>query len=573
MFGMDSSSISRYQLYAVAVAVMFVFVVLLCFRTKQGTVEMLLPNEHVGHLYGLARDALEDPSLEAKKWSCSVCSFRNAPDQLECVLCRTSQAVYLLVAPEFGSPDGSVVTVDKLNSTQRSARERHDWVRVYYSTRATPQWTTNRETLSSSQHYVATESTETFQLVELAPEMAGVAIASGAPIASWWFGQLEHLQSLSFSLKYAWLVTELSGLTEKHTKMKIFRAKVFQESIHVLMLISPDQLCTKTKITLLGESAIDAGGVTREWYTLLTTEIFSDEQGLFMVTNKDDQSFFINPNSERDHGPNHLADFQAVGRLLGRAIIDGQVLPFHFCVPLFKMLLGYPVSIEDIRYLDPTVYSSLTYIRDCDDVDDLALTFSVTVDTDVPEVELVVGGRDVGVTNANKAEYVERMVQYLMFERVAPQLQRLVQGLYDVLPQELLMPFDYKELELILCGFSEIDVGDWKRSTIVSKSLEDVVGWFWDVVEFDMTPSDRAKLLQFTTGSSRVPIQGFKGLTSYDGRLCPFSLHGTPYVKGAFPKVHSCFNRIDLPTYPSRELLREGLFVLVTIDTSEFTIA
>ncbi|RQM22106.1 hypothetical protein B5M09_010561, partial [Aphanomyces astaci] len=113
--------------------------------------------------------------------------------------------------------------------------------------------------------------------------MAGVAIASGAPIASWWFGQLEHLQSLSFSLKYAWLVTELSGLTEKHTKMKIFRAKVFQESIHVLMLISPDQLCTKTKITLLGESAIDAGGVTREWYTLLTTEIFSDEQGLFMV--------------------------------------------------------------------------------------------------------------------------------------------------------------------------------------------------------------------------------------------------------------------------------------------------
>ncbi|RHY90440.1 hypothetical protein DYB26_015981, partial [Aphanomyces astaci] len=180
-------------------------------------------------------------------------------------------------------------------------------------------------------------------------------------------------------------------------------------------------------------------------------------------------------------------------------------------------------------------------------------------------------GRDVGVTNANKAEYVERMVQYLMFERVAPQLQRLVQGLYDVLPQELLMPFDYKELELILCGFSEIDVGDWKRSTIVSKSLEDVVGWFWDVVEFDMTPSDRAKLLQFTTGSSRVPLQGFRGLTSHDGQLCPFALHGVPYKYGIFPKVHSCFNRIDLPIYPSRALLAEGLFALVNIQSMAFT--
>ncbi|RHY02696.1 hypothetical protein DYB25_013895, partial [Aphanomyces astaci] len=129
-----------------------------------------------------------------------------------------------------------------------------------------------------------------------------------------------------------------------------------------------------------------------------------------------------------------------------------------------------------------------------------------------------------------------------------------------------------KELELILCGFSEIDVGDWKRSTIVSKSLEDVVGWFWDVVEFDMTPSDRAKLLQFTTGSSRVPLQGFRGLTSQDGKLCPFNLYGIPYHVGAFPRGHSCFNRIDLPVYPTRELMKDALFALVAMESLEFTI-
>ncbi|KAF0709140.1 Aste57867_6079 [Aphanomyces stellatus] len=163
------------------------------------------------------------------------------------------------------------------------------------------------------------------------------------------------------------------------------------------------------------------------------------------------------------------------------------------------------------------------------------------------------------------------MVQYLLFDRVAPQLEKMVQGLYDVLPQELLMPFDYKELELVLCGFAEIDVADWRRSTMVSIALARVTDWFWDIVENDMTASERAKLLQFATGSSRVPLQGFKALTSHDGRLCPFSLHAIPYTKGVFPKVHSCFNRIDLPIYPTRELLKEGIFVLVNIQDAAFT--
>ncbi|RHY31660.1 hypothetical protein DYB32_003286 [Aphanomyces invadans] len=436
-------------------------------------------------------------------------------------------------------------------------------------------WKANHTDPSTLNHYVVscTKEENTLKWLTFDATFAGVHIGSGESTQSWWYGQLEYVRSLSFSLKFAWLVNQLTTLDSTHTKMKVYRNKIFEESIQLLVILKVDQLCSKTKITLLGESAIDAGGVTREWYTLLTDEIFSADQGLFFVSNVEDQSFFIQPNSATLNGPNHLNHFLAVGRLLGRAIIDGQVLPFHFCVPLFKMLLGYPVSMDDIRYLDPTVYSSLAYVRDCDDVDDLALTFSVTVDEAGSEVELVVGGRDIAVTNANKAEYVDRMVQYLLFDRVAPQLQHLVQGLYDVLPQELLMPFDYKELELMLCGFSEIDVADWKRSTIVSKSLEDVVGWFWDVIEFDMTASERAKLLQFTTGSSRVPLQGFKALTSNDGRLCPFNLYGIPYTRGSFPRVHSCFNRIDLPIYPSRELLREGLFVLVTMDTAEFTIA
>ncbi|ETV72035.1 hypothetical protein H257_12838 [Aphanomyces astaci] len=550
------------------------FLIVLCYFRyswlRDEADDALLSNEFVGHLAGLTRDQLENTDSEAQKWTCNICDFYNADSSPACVLCDTARELYLVVSPAFEQLDRTLLP-SNFTDKQRAARLRKQWRRGFDG-RVWSWHASDQEAAAQSSWQVVGRPNPQVDLALMALQdaTAGVTLL-GQPLTPWWFGQLDQLTRLSFSLKYAWLLEQLAANYDGHARLVVSRDTILEQSLTGLAKTPLRNLCTLSVITLEHETAVDAGGVTREWYSVLALAILEPSQGLFIVTNQDDQSFFINPNSERVHGPNHLERYLAIGRLLGRAIIDEQVLPFHFCVPLFKMLLGYPVSIQDIRYLDPTVYSSLTYIRDCDDVDDLALTFSVSVDTDVPEVELVVGGRDVGVTNANKAEYVERMVQYLMFERVAPQLQRLVQGLYDVLPQELLMPFDYKELELILCGFSEIDVGDWKRSTIVSKSLEDVVGWFWDVVEFDMTPSDRAKLLQFTTGSSRVPIQGFKGLTSYDGRLCPFSLHGVPYEYGIFPKVHSCFNRIDLPIYPSRALLAEGLFALVNIQSMAFT--
>ncbi|KAF0716258.1 Aste57867_2947 [Aphanomyces stellatus] len=541
----------------------------------------LLPNEHVGHLYGLKRDALEDPTLEADKWTCGVCAFRNAKDRVECVLCHTTRNAFMLAMPEFNQAKDGAVAMGQLNDKQRSARQRKQWQRGLDTNNKYPIWVMTEELATPRPFYIVTKSTPpagetkdsnmSLTLVPWTEKLELHSLVDGAPISKWWIQQSSDLTSLSFSLKYSWLLQQMAGAVEGYTKLKVYRAELFRESIQILNLIPEDQLCTMTKISLLGESGIDAGGVTREWYTLLSSAIFEPDQGLF-ITNKADQSLFINPNSATHHGPNHLQVYHAIGRLLGKAIVDGQVLPFQFSVPLFKALLGYPVSIEDIRYLDPVVYSSLVFVRDCNsDVAELALTFSATLDAST-EVDLVPNGRAIEVTCANKAEYIERMVQYLLFDRVAPQLEKIVQGLYDVLPQELLMPFDYKELELVLCGFAEIDVADWKRSTNVTENLKDVVNWFWDIV-FGLTSAERAKLLQFTTGSSRVPLQGFKGMTSYDGKLCPFSLYGIRYTRGAFPKVHSCFNRIDLPIYPTRDLLEEGIQVLLRIDDAVFSMA
>lgn len=53
-----------------------------------------------------------------------------------------------------------------------------------------------------------------------------------------------------------------------------------------------------------------------------------------------------------------------------------------------------------------------------------------------------------------------------------------------------------------------------------------VVGWFWQIVD-TYTEEMRARLLQFVTGSSRVPLQGFKALQGSTGAAGPrlFTIH------------------------------------------------
>ena len=75
-------------------------------------------------------------------------------------------------------------------------------------------------------------------------------------------------------------------------------------------------------------------------------------------------------------------------------------------------------------------------------------------------------------------------------------------------------------------------------------------------------PQDKlSRLLQFSTGSTRVPVGGFKSLMSNRGNLAPFSICKMEYEKGKknYIKASTCFNRINLPNFPDEEKLKEGI--------------
>jgi hypothetical protein len=57
-------------------------------------------------------------------------------------------------------------------------------------------------------------------------------------------------------------------------------------------------------------------------------------------------------------------------------------------------------------------------------------------------------------------------------------------------------------------------------------------------------------LIQFITGTSKIPVDGFSQLRGMNG-LQRISIHKDPSLH-QLPKSHTCFNQLDLPNYPTK---------------------
>ena len=146
---------------------------------------------------------------------------------------------------------------------------------------------------------------------------------------------------------------------------------------------------------------------------------------------------------------------------------------------------------------------------------------------------------------------------------IEQQFLALQKGFHELIPPQLLRPFDERELELVIGGLGTIDINDWKMHTRLKHCTPDtpVVKWFWQIVE-SYGEEMRARLLQFVTGSSRVPLQGFKALQGSTGAAGPrlFTIHAVDAPSENLPKAHTCFNRIDIPeSYPSYQKMLDKL--------------
>ncbi|CDO77710.1 hypothetical protein BN946_scf184969.g61 [Trametes cinnabarina] len=346
-------------------------------------------------------------------------------------------------------------------------------------------------------------------------------------------------------------------------QLNVRRQRVFEDSFQYLQRKTGDQIkYGKLSVRFYDEEGVDAGGVTREWFQILARQMFDPNYALFQPCAVDKLTY--QPNRASWVNPEHLSFFKFVGRVIGKAIYDGRLLDAYFARSIYKQLLGKPVDYKDVEWVDPEYYNSLVWILE-NDPSPLDLTFSVEADefgvTKI--VELKPGGASIPVTQENKKEFVQLSANYRLYSSIKDQIEALLAGFYEIIPKDLITIFNERELELLISGTPDIDVDEWRSATEYNgyTSSDPVIVWFWRALK-SFTREERAKVLSFATGTSRVPLGGFVDLQGVQGTQ-RFSIHKAYGDTDRLPQAHTCFNQIDLPQYSSYEMLRQQLLLAI----------
>lgn len=369
---------------------------------------------------------------------------------------------------------------------------------------------------------------------------------------------------LAYERNFKWKLTQFRYLCHcnslpSHIKITVSRGNIFEDSFGQIMRVPPHELRRRLFITFKGEEGLDYGGIAREWFFLLSHEVLNPMYCLFEYAGKNNYSLQINPASSVN--PDHLLYFRFIGRFIAMALFHGKFIYSGFTLPFYKRMLGKKLTMKDIESIDNEFYNSLIWIKE-NNIEECSLELYFSVDFEVlgqiQSHELKPGGGEIRVTEENKDEYLRLMTDWRFSRGQEEQTKSFLDGFNEVLPLEWLHYFDERELELMLCGMQEIDIDDWQRNSIYrhyTRNSKQVI-WFWQFIR-DMDNEKRARLLQFVTGTCRVPVGGFAELMGSNGpqRFCIEKVGKETWL----PRSHTCFNRLDLPPYKSYEQLVEKL--------------
>uniref|UniRef100_A0A8C9N3Q5 HECT-type E3 ubiquitin transferase n=1 Tax=Serinus canaria TaxID=9135 RepID=A0A8C9N3Q5_SERCA len=354
-----------------------------------------------------------------------------------------------------------------------------------------------------------------------------------------------------------------SNALPSHVKISVSRQTLFEDSFQQIMNMKPYDLRRRLYIIMRGEEGLDYGGIAREWFFLLSHEVLNPMYCLFEYAGKNNYCLQINPASSIN--PDHLTYFRFIGRFIAMALYHGKFIDTGFTLPFYKRMLNKRPTLKDLESIDPEFYNSIVWTKE-NSLEECGLELYFIQDMEilgkVTTHELKEGGESIRVTEENKEEYIMLLTDWRFTRGVEEQTKAFLDGFNEVVPLEWLRYFDEKELELMLCGMQEIDMNDWQKNTIYRHYTKNSkqIQWFWQVVK-EMDNEKRIRLLQFVTGTCRLPVGGFAELIGSNGpqKFCIDKVGKETWL----PRSHTCFNRLDLPPYKSYEQLKEKLLYAI----------
>ncbi|XWW98615.1 hypothetical protein V2A60_006615 [Cordyceps javanica] len=314
-----------------------------------------------------------------------------------------------------------------------------------------------------------------------------------------------------------------------------------------------DDIKKGLRIKFRGEEGIDGGGLRKEWFQLVIRDVFNPDYGMFLY-DEDSQFCYFNPNSLESTDQYFL-----VGVVLGLAIYNSTILDVPLPPFAFKKLLAAAPGHEYHPRLARGLQQLLEYDGDVEST--FALDFIVENDRygSLVAIPLCDGGERRPVTNANRREYVDLYIRYVLDTSVRRQFDPFRRGFYNVCGGNAFSLFRPGEIELLIRGSDEpLDVDSLRAVAEYQNwdnkqpdGVEPVVSWFWETFK-QAEPGDQRRLLSFITGSDRIPATGAASLR------IKVSCLGEDCLR--FPVARTCFNQLSLWRYRTRQKLEYVLW-------------
>ncbi|KAL8797812.1 MAG: hypothetical protein Q9195_000164 [Heterodermia aff. obscurata] len=315
-----------------------------------------------------------------------------------------------------------------------------------------------------------------------------------------------------------------------------------------------------------GEEGEDHGGVQQEFIRIAIGEAMRADYGLFATDDETRMSWFLPSSLEP------LYKFELLGLLVSLAVYNGLTLPFTFPLALYRKLLEKPVTqLEHIEDGWPVLAKGLNGLLKWDegDVEDVFMrTYVFSTDTPIGSCSVNIEpgfGQDLEfspdqlaerevpmVDNKNRHQYVDDYILWLTDRSIREEYRAFEKGFFTCLDRKAVSLFNPTSLKLLVEGNQEIDVDALEKTATYDgySAEEPLMQDFWQIIR-SFSPEQLRKLLEFVTASDRVP---FDGIVTID-----FTIQKNGDDDARLPSSATCFGRLLLPAYSSKEKMEERL--------------
>ena len=366
----------------------------------------------------------------------------------------------------------------------------------------------------------------------------------------------------------------------------INRSNILEESFNQFMTTKELNVIEPIQIHFVDEVAHDAGGVFREWYSALYREFFNEKNKLFIENNNNsiiNGTYLIHPK----YNDMNLDYYEFFGKLGAKALIDNVYIPEILNRTVIKYLLGQNIELFDIQFFDIDIYNSLKQINEIEDVDsneflkEIKFVWNLKDENgNIKEIELIPNGNNINLRNDNKDLFIEKVIYYETLYKYEEQIERIKKGFFSIMGDKICKIFKAEEFTFQLSGQTTIDLEDWKKNTIYKGHYNKdnkTIQLFWEVLT-ELSQEELFNFFHFCTSSIHIPIDGFNGLKGVNNKIQKFTIEPKLTLILDESKTNdfklieakTCFNRILLPEYSTKEEMKKAFDIILGNDTSFF---